>query len=158
MFCGKCGTSIPEGNSFCSNCGSPIDIPVAQPSGQTNVNPIQPTPIVMSAPQPEPIKRRNGFATVGLMFGILAALFSLSFTSTLGSDANSGISLIIVITYPMSILGIVFSRIGISKSKNYGGKGIATAGLILSICSFFVPVLFLGIGTYLAKAAAVRGS
>ena len=24
MFCGKCGTQVPDDNKFCSNCGSPM--------------------------------------------------------------------------------------------------------------------------------------
>ena len=24
MYCGKCGSAIPDGNSFCSKCGAPI--------------------------------------------------------------------------------------------------------------------------------------
>ena len=25
MFCSKCGTPIPPGNKFCTNCGQPIE-------------------------------------------------------------------------------------------------------------------------------------
>ena len=34
MYCGKCGSSIPDGNSFCSKCGAPI----SQNTTQANVN------------------------------------------------------------------------------------------------------------------------
>lgn len=48
MYCGKCGSPIPNGDSFCSKCGAPIS-----PNGtQTTVN-ISPQPVPPTAQTPK---------------------------------------------------------------------------------------------------------
>lgn len=79
--------------------------------------------------------RNNGFAITGLVLGI----FSLTF----GLCCCNGI--------PFNFLGLVFSIIGLSQinrePQRYGGKGIAIAGLVLSILSLLIAFLLMLLGT-----------
>lgn len=100
-----------------------------------------------SASTPQPIRplvnqdtvwrpqRTNGFAVTGLILGI----FSL-----LTACCCSGL--------PFNVLGLIFSVIGLSQINRqpdvYSGKGIAIAGLIVSIVS-----LLLGIGLMILSVA-----
>ena len=151
MFCGKCGNSIPDGDVFCSICGASINDSSNQPSVQQAVQSVQTVPIVIATPQTNQVNRKNGMATAGLVLGILASVSSFATLSSSSSD-SSEFSAIIFVVYSLAILGVIFSAIGISKSRSSGSKGKAVTGLILSICAFFTPVLALGMGTYMNNA------
>jgi hypothetical protein len=83
-------------------------------------------PPVIGLPAPDfsrsPFPKTNSFATAGLIFGIL------SLTCCCGC--------------PFNLLGLVFSLIGLSQINRhpelYEGRGMAVAGLILSVLSFFL--------------------
>ena len=49
MYCESCGTFIPDGQSFCSNCGAPVAQPAAQPAVQQQAAPA-PAPGPAAAP------------------------------------------------------------------------------------------------------------
>lgn len=73
----------------------------------------------------------NGCAVAGLVLGI--------FSLTLGLCCCYGI--------PFNFLGLVFSIVGFSQinhePQRYGGKGIAIAGLVLSILSLLLSFLLM---------------
>ena len=50
MYCESCGSFVPDGQAFCSACGTPTGISAAQPSSQLAVQ-----PAVQSAPVPQPV-------------------------------------------------------------------------------------------------------
>jgi Domain of unknown function (DUF4190)/GYF domain 2 len=88
------------------------------------------TPPVIAAPgQP---RKTNGFATAGLVCGILSLMCCCGF--------------------PFNLFGIVFSLVGLSQinadPQRQEGRGIAIAGLILSAVSFI-----LGFGLILLNLA-----
>ena len=65
MYCESCGTFIPDGQAFCSNCGAPVAAvqsapqPAAQPVAQAAPAPApQPVaqPVAAPAPQPVPVQ------------------------------------------------------------------------------------------------------
>jgi hypothetical protein len=68
-----------------------------------------------------PFPRTNSFATAGLILGILSLTCCCC-------------------GFPLNILGFAFSLIGLSQINRhpelYEGRGIAVAGLILSVLSF----------------------
>lgn len=74
-----------------------------------------------------PVRKTNSFAVTGLILGIL---------SITGGLCCYGI--------PFNILGLVFSIIGLVQIKNnpeiYDGKGMAVAGLVLSILGLLLMI------------------
>ena len=51
MYCESCGSLIPDGHSFCSNCGTPVAGPQVQPAQAAAPAPA-PAPAPVSAPAP----------------------------------------------------------------------------------------------------------
>jgi hypothetical protein len=101
---------------------------------------VQPNPPTIRPPGPGapmagPWPKTNSFATTGLIFGILSAT---CFCCCCGC--------------PFNLLGLVFSLIGLSQINRhpelYEGRGVAIAGLILSVAS-----LALGFGLALLNLA-----
>jgi hypothetical protein len=94
-------------------------------------------------PQFAPVRRTNSFAVTGLILGILSVTGGLCCFGHL-----------------FIILSLVFSIIGLVQIKNnpeiYEGKGIAIAGLVLSIVGliFWLGLLFLfSIGSLLGETS-----
>lgn len=165
MFCESCGSFIPDGQSFCSNCGAPASQPAAQPVSQpvAAAQPVQPVaqpvqPIAAQPVQPvaqpvqpvyqqpvyqqpvyaqpvyqqqpaAPVKKGNGAATAGLVFGILTLCFCWIPAFNIFTTAIFG------------LLGLIFSIVGIVK-KNAGGKGKGIAGLIMTLLGTIGTIIF----------------
>lgn len=74
---------------------------------------------------PSPTPKTNSMAITGLVMGILSVTCCL-----------------VCIGLPCNILGLIFSGIGLSQIQKdparHKGQGIAIAGLVLSVLSFFV--------------------
>ena len=150
MFCESCGNFVPDGQAFCSYCGTPQ--PVEQPAAQPIVQPVvQPAPVtvVQQAPvmEPAPAKQKNSAAVAGLVFGIISVFLGL----------------IPVIGWIFCIVGLVCSIVGfVNIEKKNAGKGPAIAGLIISISATILSVIFtillavsilaVGTSTYLDRA------
>ena len=67
MYCGKCGSPIPNGDSFCSKCGAPIS-----PNGtQTTVN-ISPQPVPPTTQTPK--QRTSALKVFEAIFAIAFAI------------------------------------------------------------------------------------
>ena len=125
MFCVSCGVNLPEGAAFCASCGKPqgsSTAPVQQPFQQ------QPYYV---PPKPS---SSNGFAVVGLVFGIIG--FFLVFVSNFAFFPM----VINLVCRLWGILGLVFSIIGFIKAKkspSNSGLGISVIGLCLSSIVFW---------------------
>lgn len=137
MFCGKCGCNIPDGNSFCANCGTQISDSSVQEYGKYATQPVQPVQVIMVT-RPNSANRPNGVAIVGLVFGIIA--ICLCWIPYLG--------------VALGVVGLILSIIGICKIKDCGsGAGQSITGLILSVISLLVGVFMtLGMKAYLNTA------
>ena len=169
MYCESCGSYIPDGQAFCSNCGATapqpaqpaqpevqpapaVAEPVAQPVQpvyqqpvaqpvqpiyqQPVAQPVQPMyqqPVYAAQPvagmQAAPVKRSNGAAVVGMIFGILA--FVLFWVPVFN----------IFTTALFGLLGLIFSIVGLAK-KNAKGKAMAVVGLVLTILATVSTVLY----------------
>lgn len=72
-------------------------------------------------PPTSPLQPRDGMGTAGFVLGLLAAIFAL-------------IPIIGVIAWPLSILGLVFGIVGISRARRgvANNKGLAVAGTVLA--------------------------
>jgi hypothetical protein len=94
-------------------------------------------PPVMGRPKPAypasgQMPRTNSFATTGMVCGILSLVLCCCYG------------------FPFNILGVVFSLIGLAQVNRhpeiYEGRGLAMAGLILSIASLAIFGVLLVIG------------
>ncbi|KAA2264767.1 DUF4190 domain-containing protein [Solihabitans fulvus] len=90
----------------------------------------QPYP-VQPGGYPAPAQPQNGLGTSGFVLGLLGAIFSW-------------IPIIGVIAWPLSIVGAVLSAVGLSKANKgqANNKGLAIAGLVLSIVGLVVCILW----------------
>lgn len=88
-----------------------------------------PTPPQVPATRPS-----NGLGTAGFVVGLIGLLFSF-------------IPLIGVVAWPLVILGIIFSAVGISKAAKgrATNKGLAIAGLVVSIAGLVVCILWVAV-------------
>ena len=106
--------------------------------GATPSTPTPSAPAIQQHQQPYPQygyqeqSTTNGMAITGMVMGILSIL-----------------SIYPCCGIPFNILGIIFSSIGLKQIKSnqhQGGRGMAIAGLICSIISLVLLVVFIGLG------------
>jgi hypothetical protein len=85
------------------------------------------TPPTISAPASRPVRKTNSSAMAGLIFGLLAFFCCCKFL--------------------FGPLGIIFSLVGLSQINRqpeyYEGRGLAIAGLVLSILSLLLAVVLI---------------
>ena len=83
------------------------------------------------APAPAPVQPSNGLGTAGFVVGLIGLLFS--FLPVIG-----------VIAWPLVILGVIFSAVGISRANKGAAtnKGLAIAGLTVSIIGLVICILW----------------
>ena len=75
MFCTNCGTQLPEGSRFCSNCGAPQQ--AAQPVYQQAAQPVYQQPPAYAPPmrtgallmEANKVSRYNGAGAIGAITG-----------------------------------------------------------------------------------------
>ncbi len=102
--------------------------------------------VIAAPPSPgaSPGSGSNVFAVLGLVMGIISA--------TVGLCCCYGL--------PFNVLGIVFSAVALAQIRNhpaeYHGKGLAIAGLVLSILSLLVAGLLLAIGVAISWEDIMR--
>lgn len=83
----------------------------------------------------------NGFATAGMVLGIISMMFSLM--------APFMFLICCIVSLPLALLGIIFSHIGYSNAKATGvGKGQAIAGLILNWPQLLFGIVPIATGLY----------
>lgn len=133
MICPKCNQTVEEGAKFCTNCGAALEDAVKQETEQVTEpetahaveeNPVpetaaqtpEGTPVMTPANEryEEPKKKTNGLAIAGLVCSIVT---------------------------PFNILSLVLSIVGLVlgiKKWNSSGKGLAIAGIIVSVISLIL--------------------
>ena len=133
MICPKCNQTVEEGAKFCTNCGAALEDAVKQETEQVTEpetahaveeNPVpetaaqtpEGTPVMTPANEryEEPKKKTNGLAIAGLVCSIVT---------------------------PFNILSLVLSSVGLVlgiKKWNSSGKGLAIAGIIVSVISLIL--------------------
>lgn len=141
MICPKCNQTVEEGAKFCTNCGAALEEAVKQEPEQATEqeaeqvteqeatqtveeNPVRETAAQMPEGTPvmtpaneqyeAPKKKTNGLAIAGLICSIVT---------------------------PFNILALVLSIVGLVlgiKKWNSSGKGLAIAGIIVSVISLIL--------------------
>ncbi len=88
---------------------------------------VPPTPPTIRPPVSGPVRKTNSHAMAGMIFGILAVLCCCKFL--------------------FGALGIIFSLIGLAQINRqpefYEGRGLAIAGLVLSILSLLFAMVLI---------------
>jgi hypothetical protein len=104
------------------------------------------TPPPLSAPGPiyiTPTRRTNSLALMGMVMGVLAI--------TCGCCCYG---------MPFNVLGIVFSLVALAQIRNdpqsQEGSGLAIAGLVLSLLSLLMAVLFFAFGLAMSTPDILR--
>jgi len=145
MYCMYCGKALENGALACRHCGGITRVVEDNAPASTSLQPqktylvtgvVPPTaeqPFKDNAPQPAPYKKNhNGFvlSVISMTITIVFPLRSLFFSC-----------------YALvPLVGLIFSIIGIKKSKTLGsGKGLAVAGKIINVLllAFFVAYFVL---------------
>lgn len=116
-----------------------------QPAQQVQQPPIQQPGVAVQ--QPVATVGTSGLAIAGLVLGILAFLLSFIPLMNLGSII-------------MGLLGLVLAVVGLISTKNgkQKGKGIAIAGIILSILALAVVFLMYGTAAAVSDSSKSEGS
>ncbi len=123
---------------FCSNCGKEIPdeaVICVHCGAMTDASP------AVNAQPAVSRKTGNGLAIAGQV-QLLGGIFSGTYTYGI-----------------FAILGLVFSIIGLVKSKTCGsGKGFAIAGISISAASIFITVLVIILAVGLSLTLPILGS
>ena len=83
MFCGNCGTQIPEGSKFCPNCGTAVEAPVQAVPVETKVAEpvkasVQPAPQTPVQVQYQAVRKKGGAGKlVGIIAGVCVLILAL---------------------------------------------------------------------------------
>lgn len=119
MICKNCGAEIADNTRFCQFCGSAIE--AEAPAEE---------PIVPAAPEAaapvQPMYAEEPVKGPGLVWGLLGVIF-----------ADTAI---------LSLLGLIFSIVGLSKANRYAANGYVLtgkdkAGKILSIIGLVLSIV-----------------
>ncbi len=142
MFCSNCGQKLDDNAVTCPNCGAETGVSPAvgteypaEQAGETRQQQAQPgaerpqgqpgfeqqqayQPYQTQQYQPPRESESNGFAIAGL----ICAFF-------------------------IPILGLIFSCIGLNRSKkmNGDGKGLSIAGIVISVLAIVIIIIYLSI-------------
>jgi len=143
VACPSCRAQFDVAENFagraakCTNCGGPIQIPSAPPS--VAAGPWGTPPAVPGAPAVstgQPIKS-SGVSIAGFVCGLVAFILSLlEIIPCIGC-------FVLFVTVPTSLAGLICSIIGLVTAKKANRKkGLAIAGLALSIVAILFPIVF----------------
>lgn len=105
--CNNCGADLTSNDVFCKSCGTAIT------SENSSTNSVSSTANYSNESVVPAKSKKDSFAITGLVFGLISIVAWL----------------LPLIGFPITILGIIFSSLGIKSSK----KSLAIAGLVLSI-------------------------
>lgn len=154
MYCEKCGEKIKEGNSFCTNCGTPKKIINKVEEKEENKVEVTPTVVVVNNAVDEDNKKANLLCTISVLLyfvGPLAifiiALFSSLISRSLGSiiSALSGATRIAAIVL-MIVARVKYPNNTFAKVLMWIYIGLAILAAIFVV--LFIVFLIIGIASF----------
>lgn len=118
MFCSNCGQKLDDNAVTCPNCGAETGVSPAVGAEKPAEQAGEPRQQQAQQYQPPRESESNGFAIAGL----ICAFF-------------------------IPILGLIFSCIGLNRSKkmNGEGKGVSIAGIVISVLAIVIIIIYLSI-------------
>ena len=140
-FCPNCGASNESGNKFCMFCGSTLDepVPVATPVDNAEpVKPAQPEPVqpITATPIAQPISQPIAAPIQPMNSGRISSAYTAPASTNGLCIAGMVVSLVSILCCGLlAWLGFLLSLIGliVACAKKQKGKGMAIAGLIISV-------------------------
>ena len=151
MFCPNCGSQIPDGSAFCTQCGKPISN-APQPQQETrsplmgtmgnmgsSTGPVPPVPPTQPQPAPSYAGPRPGYMPVSLT----PAQRGIKMT------VSSSIFLVTVILYTVGVLfSLISGLVAASDAYRYTGMMVVMTLLMA------VPGVLLSIGMWMAYGSS----
>jgi hypothetical protein len=133
MYCEKCGEQIENNASVCSNCGAAMGIGYESvPPGGPGYAPTGNTGYGQPGPPGPPVfvvqKMSNTVGTAGFVLALLGVIFSW----------------VPVLGWILWVLGLILSCVGLAQGKNGKPKGLAIAGLVLSLIGIVLLIVVVG--------------
>jgi len=182
MYCTKCGSNVPDSNRFCPNCGAVMGSNSGaafqgnqtnqpgmygsgsqsygqqqygqQPYSQQYRDPFQSSQYGSNTSEPAPVKRSNGPAVAGFVFGILTLVFLIisavlfggafntlrygyrsSWSTASAEGAVAGAIVLFVIACILLVFNIIFGIIGFARGLKTRSK------LVLGIIGFVLMLI-----------------
>lgn len=154
MYCEKCGEKIKEGNSFCTNCGTPKKVITKVEVKEEKKVEVTPTVVVVNNAVDEDNKKANLLCTISVLLyfvGPLAifiiALFSSLISRSLGSiiSALSGATRIAAIVL-MIVARVKYPNNTFAKVLMWIYIGLAILAAIFVV--LFIVFLIIGIASF----------
>ena len=145
MNCPKCSVPVPEGAKFCPGCGAAVAPPLAASDGQAQPPPPGPgavppppgvappgTPFISPPPGAYPgvpVARNNPLCVASLAIGVASIIFLCG--------PFFGV--------PLAVAGIICGVMGMRQvdesPREFTGRGLGQAGLVLSIAGGCLSIL-----------------
>lgn len=161
MNCINCGKELPEGSAFCEQCGAPQQAEAQQPQYQQPPQPQYQQPQYQQPQYQQPLYPYNPAYQQGGQYyvdpnamvaqrpmdAISVVGFICSLATWLFSILSNASGVFAVFTLISLVVGLVFSPIGISRTKiRFKGRGLAIAGLVISLLYLLLFIIvFIGI-------------
>lgn len=157
MYCQSCGSLIPDGASYCADCGAAVASPVTEPVQPAyQQQPYQQPAVQASVASDTPAikKRTNIAAIIGVLFSILSIILcavSVALPMRLmGAGAPDAVAdstiwqILLYISLGCCPVGFVCSIVGLVKAKTHGLKPMAIVGIALPfLCAMLSAVILL---------------
>lgn len=163
MFCPNCGNQVPDGQAFCSNCGTKMQAPVApqqpvqqptyaQPVQQPVQQPIQQSTYAEPVQQPvyaQPVQQVAPVAQADVHENFFAGLFGAVLFGLIGGAIFCAVSATGWIAGFCGLVIVLLANFGYNKFS--GSKG-SVKGVIAVI---LVAVIIIGIACYFGYGLAI---
>ncbi len=142
MYCESCGTFIPDGQAYCTNCGAQAPIILAEPVQLPGSQPVkQPVNQPVNQPVSQPVGQPAYQSVEVDRYGTRNVSVEVPVQSVTNYMARAGLicGIVAMITTYIpytniipAVLGVIFSLKGLKQTEERGGKPNCIIGLALS--------------------------